>query len=167
MKILIIILIITVLLIVLSYIFAFSSHQKQNKFFDAIQTKKGCFKIIVIILSPVILYSAITLVLMLVRGDCFVGYYVGGRDIVYYQDNLYYKITDEDKKDEAYEYGKGLWTCENTFVSGEAVKFPYIEYWIPDFIFGHLFCPGAKDAKYIGISEMDERGNIYYERVEE
>lgn len=129
--------------------------------------KKKSLIIFIVIASPVLLYAIITVILFSVRSDNFVGYYVDGESVVYYQNSYYSQIVDEEKADIAYKYGEGYWTYEEEYISSKPINFPYFEYWLPDIFFAHLLYPGSKDAKYILISTMGSGNNIYYERVEE
>lgn len=165
MKILVIILIITVLFIMLSYIFAFSSHRKQNRFLDAIQTKKGCFKIIVIILSPVILYCAITLVLMLVRWNCFTAQhvYIGDHHFISYNDEAYVEFTDSEEITKMYDTVGGDWSGGEGYVLQGPMRFPYLEYWELD-MFIEEFKVSA-DGEYMITHTLGGQRN--YRRAEE
>ncbi len=157
-----IILIICAVFIVIEFVLACVSYKNREKLL--LSSKKKTWKIAGILMAlialipvgVILLYIIITPILMRVRGDCFVGYYIEGRDTIYYQGSLYHQITDEEKEDEAYEYGKGLWICENTYVADESIKFPYIEYWLPDIMFGYLYYPGEKDARYISVSTIGQ-----------
>ena len=146
-----------VLIIVVSYIFAFCLRKKQNDFYN----KKGLVKIILIIVSPFLIYAVITLILILVRGNSFVGYYVESNTIYY--DGTYYKeVTDEAKIEEINDYGDGYWTYTETFILSDEITFPYFEYWIPNLFFEQVVIPGDKDDVYIILKPME--GQIYFER---
>lgn len=155
------IMILVVVAIVMSPIIIYMSRENRwQRFWEKIE-KRLWLTIFAIIISPII----ITFILFLVRGDNFVGYYVDGKELVYYQDSYYSRIADEAKKLEAYQYGEGYWSYEEAYISNTPIEFPYFEYWMPDLFFGHLLYPGTKDAKYIIVSTTG--GDIYYERVEE
>ena len=151
--------IILLLIIIASYIIFFSPYKTQMKFWDDIKTKRG--RIILIILSPFIFYVFITLVLILVRDNSFVGYYVTS-DMIFYNDAYYKEVTDEAKTEEIYAYGDGYWTYTETYVLSEKAKFPFLEYWIPDLFFYHVVVPGNKDNIYIILDPIDEQ--LYFER---
>lgn len=146
-----------VLIIVVSYIFAFCFTKKQNDFYNI----KFFLKIGLIIVSPFLVYAFITLVLMLFRCNSFVGYYVAS-DTIYYDGVDYKEVTDEAKIEEINDYGDGYWTYTETFISSDEITFPYFEYWIPDLFYEQVVVPGDKDAMYIILKSLDEQS--YFER---
>ncbi len=152
--------IILLLIIIASYIIFFSPYKTQIKFWDDIKTKRG--RIILIILSPFIFYVFITLVLILVRDNSFVGYYVTS-DTIYYNGAYYTEVTDEAKKEEIYAYGDGYWTYMENYILSEKPSFPFFEYWIPDLFFEQvIFCTRDIDRTYIMLQCVSER--TYFER---
>lgn len=157
MKILICCIIGIILIIIVSYICAFCFAKKQNDIYNI----KGFLKIILIIMSPFLLYTFITLVLMLFRSSSFVGYYVAP-DMIFYNGAYYKEVTDEAKTEEIYAYGDGYWTYTETYVLSEKPKFPFFEYWIPDLFFYHVVVPGDKDNIYIILDPIEEQS--YFER---
>lgn len=114
-----------------------------------------------VLLFPILLYIIATSFLIMVQGDCFVGYYVTA-DTIYYDGAYYKEVTDEAKKEEILSYGHGHWTYTQTFISSDRVGFPYFEYWIPDMFFYHVVAPGDKEDIYIILRPIEEQ--LYFER---
>ena len=123
--------------------------------------KKGLFKIILIIVSPFLIYAVITLILILVRGSSFAGHYVESNTI-YYDGVDYKEVKYEAKIEEIKDYGDGYLTYTETFISSDEMTFPYFEYWIPDLFYEQVVVPGDKDAMYIILKSLDEQS--YFER---
>ncbi len=146
-----------VLFVVVSYICSFRFFNKKTD----ISRKKLFLRIFLIIISPILLYVFITCILMLIRCNDFVGYYVAS-DTIYYDGDYYKEVTDEAKKEEIFAYGDGYWTYTETFISSDKIKFPFFEYWIPDLFFGHVVVPGEQDDIYIIVRPMEEQ--LYFER---
>lgn len=144
--ILVICIVVLTILIVASYIIAFHSEKKTKR-------------IIVVILTPVILYIIITMVLMIARGKSFVGYYVSP-DTVYYNENYYTKITDEYQIKQIANDLDGCWVSNETYITSNKIKFPYLEYWMPDIFFYHVLILNEND-KYIVLVDLEE--TFYFE----
>lgn len=144
--ILIICIVVLTIMIVASYILAFHSAKKIKR-------------IIPVILTPLILYIIITMVLMIVREKSFVGYYVSP-DTVYYKENYYTKITDEYQIKQIANDLDGCWVSNETYITSNKIKFPYLEYWMPDIFFYHVLILNEND-KYIVLVDLEE--TFYFE----
>lgn len=139
------------------FICALRQKEYRNKFFSVFKKKKNWIVISIIILFPFVIYTVITIILINVRGDCFAGYYISGQSTVIYQENVYYRITDEDKIEEV---DKQEWLFTDTLIAYDVVQFPYFAYWIPDMFYGHLIL--VEDDTYIVVETLG--GNMYYKQ---
>ena len=83
------------------------------------------------IMIVILLYTLGTCTLIILFGDCYVGYYGSeGIETLYYDGSWYYQIADSNFTiiSDFYEYGNGHWICTNTYISQAPVDFPYFEY---------------------------------------
>lgn len=118
-----------------------------------------------VILSPFIIYTVGTLLLMLVRGDCFTAYhvYIGEHHFISYNDETYVEFTNTDEIVKMYEEVDGRWSEEEQYVLREQIKFPYAEYWVLD-MFLECFVV-SDDGKYMMTNTLGGQRN--YRRAEE
>ena len=129
--------------------------------------KKKWTIVITIVMIPILIYTVGTSFLIMVQGDCFVGYYGGWNyenGIIYYNDSQYYWIFDPELKKEAYEYGAGEWAYTDTYIKGDSqIHFPYVEYWRPKLMRNELILPGELEPVYIRV-QVFGTGTIHYIR---
>ena len=134
-------------------------------------------------LTHILIYTIVTSFLIMVQGDCFVGYYCGNFTIVidhhkikdtsevYYNGEKYMLITYYEKEllDRAYKYGAGEWEYTDTYIMWDRpVNFPYFEYWCPKFYRGEIIVPGDKEPVYIRVkTKWSSNDYIRYDRWEE
>ncbi len=141
-------------------------YKKNEAYQNRIKTifKRKWTIVIKILMTVVLVYTIATSFLIMVQGDCFVGYYnktdwVGlfpfnYFTVVYYKGHGYMFITngEEDLLKEAYEYGAGEWEYTDTYIIGEnSVGFPYFEYWCPKIFRGEVIVPGDLEPIYIRV----------------
>ena len=116
--------------------------------------------IMIVILS----YTLGTCALIILFGDCYVGYYGSeGTETLYYDGSWYYQIADSNFTiiSDFYEYGNGHWICTNTYISQAPVDFPYFEYWDPPTMHPELEVPGELEPLYLRVWETDSRCCYY------
>ena len=126
-------------------------------------------------LTHILIYTIVTSFLIMVQGDCFVGYY-GGKEwydyvTIYYNGSKYIFIYDTELEKTAYKYGAGEWKYTDTYIVGDSqVCFPYLEYWYPKIFCGEVIIPGDKEPIYIRVTKAGSttdyiRQDIYMERI--
>lgn len=129
-----------------------------------------------VLLFPILLYIIATSFLIMVQGDCFVGYYCdihwvhykpyNNISLIYYsgQEYNFISIYDEERLKEASEYGDGEWVDTDTYIVGERpISFPYLTYWCPKFMRNEVIVPGELEPIYIQV-HSSAAGTIYYAR---
>ena len=170
MKILLIIFILIVVICIISiYLFSFSAYRKQERFVDTMKQKKTWIIIVGIMIAPIILYSVMTIILIIIRGDDFPAYHVYSEeeDYIYYEDNYYVSITDDKEKcDLVDERVQGNW-IEHGYVRGEKMQFPYLHYWIPGYFLEDLLVSEDEEYLFTRIWAGSTTFNNMYQRVEE
>lgn len=119
-----------------------------------------------ILISLFVVYSFITLILAIVRSDSFNAYevYISDTKYIYYQDAYYVEIIDQEELNMLNEEIDGEWINEKEIVLKNPVKFPYIDYWVPDIICNHLY--HTQEDRYILITYAFSGANEVYVRVE-
>lgn len=136
MKTLLVVFIILLMIgIIFTYLFYFSKIKKQEHFVDTMKQRKTWIIIVGIVITPIILYSVMTIMLIIIRGDDFSAYhvYIEEKDYIYYEDKYYVSITDDREKcDLVDERVQGNW-IEHGYVRGEKTQFPYLHYWVPGY----------------------------------
>ncbi len=151
------------------YIFSFSSSVRQERFIEIIKKKKTWLKIFVVTISPFVLYTIITLILVLLRGDSFPAYHISvdENQYIYYEDAYYVSITDDEEKcNIAREYVQGNW-IEKGYVRWEKMQFPYIHYWIPGYFLEDLTVSDNNEYLYTHVWAGSTSFHEIYQRVEE
>lgn len=170
MKTLLVVFIILLMIgIIFTYLFYFSKIKKQERFDDVMKQKKTWIKIAIVTVSPFILYAIITILLVLMRGECFPAYYVqiNDKQYIYYEDGYYVSITDNKEKcDIAKESVQGNW-IEKGYVRGEKAQFPYLHYWVPGYFLEELSI--SEDEEYLYTRVWAGSTTFYdiYQRVED
>ena len=112
----------------------------------------------------ILFYSVGTCTLIILFGDCYVGYYgADGTETLYYDGSLYYQVAEPNFTimSDFYEYGNGHWICTNTYISQQPVDFPYFEYWDPPTLHPELEVPGELEPLYLRVWESDSRCCYY------
>lgn len=170
MRILFILFIIILMIGIISiYLFSFSTNKKQERFVDVMKQKKTWIRIAIVTVSPFILYAVITILLVLMRGECFPAYYTQIHDKQYicYEDCYYVSITDNKEKcDIAKENVQGNW-IEKGYVRGEKTQFPYLHYWVPGHFLDELLVSEDEEYLYIHVWAGIDSYSEVYQRVEE
>ncbi len=128
--------------------------------------KRKLVIVLMIFLVPILIYTIGTSFLIMVQGDCFVGYYSGSEwynvVTIYYDGNKYSFIYDDELEKEAYAYGAGEWKYTGTYIVGDSpVSFPYLEYWCPKFMRNEVILPGDSEPIYLRVTGS---GTIHYIR---
>lgn len=162
-----IILIICAVFIVFEFILACVSYKNREKIIAFFKRKKtwsiaGILMALIasIPVMVIVLYAIITPVLMLIRGDCFAGYYTSYQSKLYYEGNNYYRVTDEERIDMVREYADNQWIDTQRFITGAPVEFPYLEYWSSPFLNDDLYLPEGKEPIYLKVGTLG--GTTYY-----
>ncbi len=139
---------------------------KRKKYVLLLKRIKTWMILLVITLSPFILYSIVTIVLILIRGECFVAYheYVGDYHYIVYQDSKYVEIIDEEDKsrmNNSVDFAD--WSENKMYVLYESISFPYVQYWYPDILLEGFRV--TNDGKYMYTYTLG--GGTDYQRMEE
>lgn len=152
-------------IILLGYILLFCKDEQRKKIIIAIKKKKTWLIISAILLTPFVMYAVITMILVIIRGDCFVAYPVdvGNKQYVYYENSYYEEFTENEKINIMYDEVNKQWLEEDLYILSGPITFPYIEYWVPNLFLDNLFV--SLDGKYIIVSTRG--GSYFYERVAE
>ena len=170
MKTLFVLLIILLMIgVIFTYLFYFSKIKKQEYFVDTMKQKKTWIIIVGIVIAPIILYSVMTIILIIIRGDDFPAYHVYSEeeDYIYYEDNYYVSITDDKEKcDLVDERVQGNW-IEHGYVRGEKMQFPYLHYWIPGHFLDELLVSKDEEYLYIHVWAGIDSYSEVYQRVED
>ncbi len=170
MRILLIVFIIMLEVCIISaYLFLFSVNKKQEHFIEIMKKKKTWRVITVIVIAPFILYAVVTMLLIIIRGDCFPAYhvYVDEGHYICYEDTYYVSITDDEEKVEmAEDYVQGNW-IEKGYVRWEKTQFPYLHYWIPGYFLEELTT--SQDGEYLYTHAWGGSTTFHevYQRIEE
>lgn len=129
--------------------------------------KKSIVCFIVCVISPIIIYFSLTLLLMLIRQDCFNAYevYIGNEKYIYYNNDYYVEITDEEELSLLNKEINGAWFDDKEMVLKEPIEFPYFDYWIPSIMCNSL--DYAEGKKYIAITDPLSGKDRFYKRVDE
>lgn len=127
---------------------------------NATKFRKACKIFIVLLFLPFIVYAIGTVIIMNVKGYCFVGYYTVQKSQISYKDALYDRVTEEKEIDMLNDLD---WTYINTedFITLQPVRFPYFEYWMPHIFFDRLYIP-VETKDYIVVTSLDG-SSMYYE----
>lgn len=128
--------------------------------------KQRAYAIAALCVSPILLYVLITLLLAMVQGDNFTAHevYIDNAKYICYKESYYVEITDEKELNKINEEINGEWINEKEIVLKNPVKFPYIDYWVPDIMCNHLY--HTQEDEYIIITYAFSGVNEVYVRVE-
>ncbi len=160
---------ITILIIAIGYCILYCPKHYRDKIKEMLKKKKTQRVITVIVITPFILYAAVTMLLIIIRGDCFPAYHVYVDEIHYicYEDTYYVSITDDEEKvDIAEDYVQGNW-IEKGYVRWEKTQFPYLHYWIPGYFLEELTT--SQDGEYLYTHAWGGSTTFHevYQRIEE
>ena len=124
-----------------------------------------CGIIVTIVLLPIFLYTILVSVSVLKQGENFVAYYnPGGREMFYYNDSEYYKITNEQMEKKAVEYGAEHWEDSDMYITDRKIDFPYWEYCLPEGFWDELLVPGNLEPIYLKVWDHWYSEATYYVR---
>ena len=163
------IIILAALLIIFSFIFAFGPYKNRERFKRLMKKKATWVIMLLILLAPFLWYANYTMVLMLIRGDCFPAYhtYIEENQYIYYEDAYYVSITDDEEKcNIAREYVQGNW-IEKGYVRWKKMQLPYMHYWVPGLFLEELAASDNNEYLYTHQWAGKTSFNEIYQRVEE
>lgn len=125
-----------------------------------VDRKKIRIILVFLFIAPVLIYIMGTIILINVRGDCFVGHYVVMKEQVKYNNKIYSRVMEESEIEALNEMN---WTYINTeqYITLQPVDFPYFEYWVPYIFYERLYLP-VETTDYIIITSLDG-SSVYYE----
>lgn len=159
------IIILAALLIIFSFIFAFGPYKNRERFRRLMKKKATWVIMLLILLAPFLWYANYTMVLMLIRGDCFTAQhvYIGDHHFISYNDEAYVEFTDNAEIRKMYDTVGGDWSGGEGYVLRGPMRFPYLEYWELD-MFIEDFEVSA-DGEYMITHTLGGQRN--YRRAEE
>ena len=145
--------------LIITHILLYKKNEAYHNRIKAIFKRKWTV-VMGVLLFPILLYIIATSFLIMVQGDCFVGYYTVQKSQISYQDALYDRVTEEKEIDMLNDLD---WTYINTedFITLQPVRFPYFEYWMPHIFFDRLYIP-VETKDYIVVTSLDG-SSMYYE----
>lgn len=151
-------------IVAILFFFSFISLRRKEKLLSLFKKKTTWVICGLIIISPFLLYSIITILLINIRGDCFPAYYVVNDNVQYlcYEGNYYSELIDTSDINAMYAEVNGDWSEEEQYMLSEPVKFPYAEYWIPGYFLDEIKV--SSDDKYVMIIKASVKDTYYIRR---
>lgn len=154
--------IVMIVVIAVPTIFVISSKERRKKFAGALKKNPIWIVLIAILAAPIVNYAIGTLILFLIRGDCFVAHYSAYQTTLVYEDQTYQRLYDDADIEMAREYGKDAWSSECGYVTMNPVYFPYLEYWLVGPNSDEIYIPKDSSPEYIKAATLG--GSIYFRR---